>query len=133
MWFRVDPRLPTPVYQQIVDGIKEAVAKGVLPPGERLPSVREMAALMTLNHNTVAKAYQELERERVIEVLRGRGTFVSEPSPVPDRQAKLKKMADTIRQLLVQAHYLQVDDQDLLKMVQDELSQWTVERGGRDA
>lgn len=130
MWFRVDPRLPTPVYQQIVDGVKEAVAKGVLPPGERLPSVREMAALMTLNHNTVAKAYQELERERVIDVLRGRGTFVAEPGRVPDREDRIGKMADTIKQLLVEAHHLRMTDRDLLQMVQDIVSQWTAARGG---
>lgn len=133
MWFRVDPRLPTPVYQQIVDGVKTAVAKGILPPGERLPAVREMASFMTLNHNTVAKAYQQLERERVIEVLRGRGTFVSELGSVPNREERKRKMADTIKQLLVEAHHLQMTNDDLLQMVQQELCLWTAERGRNDA
>ncbi len=129
MWFRVDPRLATPVYQQVVDGVKEAVAKGLLRQGDRLPSVRELATLMTLNHNTVAKAYQELERERVIEVIRGRGTYVAEPGTLPDRTERVAKMSETIKQLLIEAHHLQMTEGDLLTLFQEGMSEWQREKG----
>ncbi|CEO88169.1 GntR family transcriptional regulator [Syntrophaceticus schinkii] len=77
MWFDIDQRSSTPIYQQLVEGVKQAVARGILIQGEKLPSVRELAARITINPNTIAKAYQELEREGVIETLRGRGTFVA--------------------------------------------------------
>ena len=76
--FKIDMRSRTPIYEQIIDSIKELVVKGVLIPGERLPSVRDMAKEMTLNPNTVQKAYQELERQGIISTLRGKGTFISE-------------------------------------------------------
>ncbi len=129
MWFRVDPRLPTPVYQQVVDGIKEAVAKGLLKPRDRLPAVRELAMLMMLNHNTVAKAYQELERERVIEVIRGRGTYVAAPSLLANRSERIVKMSETIKQLCVEAYYLQMTEDDLLTLFQDLMNEWKREKG----
>ncbi len=129
MWFRIDARSPTPIYQQIVDGIKEAVAKNVLQGGERLPSVRELAGLMTLNHNTVAKAYQELERERVIEVVRGRGTFVAEPGSTPDRAERVAHMKDIMKQLWVEAHHLQMTSQDLMTLMKSAVHEWDQERG----
>ncbi|WP_304457875.1 GntR family transcriptional regulator [Alicyclobacillus sendaiensis] len=108
LWLRVDPRSPTPVYQQIVDGIKAAVAAGWLKPGDRLPSVRDLAVSLAINHNTVAKAYQELERSRVIEVVRGRGTFVANPGqrPPPDVEERVHKLRDTLRLAWIEAYHL---------------------------
>ena len=77
MWFDIDQRSSTPIYRQLVDGVKQAVARGILVQGEKLPSVRELAVRIAINPNTIAKAYQELEREEVIETLRGKGTFVA--------------------------------------------------------
>lgn len=127
MWFVVDPRLPTPVYQQVVDGVKTAVAKGVLASGDKLPSVRELATLMTLNHNTVAKAYQQLERERVIEVVQGRGTYIAPPGRVPDRQQRIQDMMSMMQQIFVAAHYLQLSADDLGTLFQEARDEW--ERG----
>ena len=129
MWFRVEPRLPKPVYQQVVDGVKESVAKGLLSDGDRLPSVRELAAEMMLNPNTVAKAYRELERERVIEVVRGRGTYVAKPGPRPDHQERLDNMTDGIKQLLIEAHHLQMTEDDLVKLVHKAIAEWKRDGG----
>jgi len=127
MWFRVDPRLPKPVYQQVVDGVREAVAKGLLREGDKLPSVRELATLMTLNHNTIAKAYQQLEREHVIDVVQGRGTFIAASRLLPDRQERIKKMNDIMKQMIVEAHYLQLSEDDLLALLRGAIREW--ERG----
>lgn len=130
MWLRVDPRASTPVYRQIVDAIKEDVARGVLLTGDRLPSVRDLAVDLTLNHNTVARAYQELEREQVIDVLRGRGAFVAAvrtDRPGPER---LEAVEGLIRRLLVEAHHLQLGDDELLAKVRAGLGEFRREKGG---
>ena len=75
---KVDPRSSTPIYEQIELGIKELILKGALKAGEKLPSVREMSSILTINPNTISKAYGELEREGIIETLRGKGTFITD-------------------------------------------------------
>ena len=129
MWLSVDPRSPKPVYQQVVEGVKEAVARGLVACGDRLPSVRELATTMTLNHNTVARAYQELERERVIEVVRGRGTFIAASGPRPDREDRVRAMAARMREMLVEAHHLQMSEDDLLELFRATVDAWRRERG----
>lgn len=132
MWFPVNPRSATPIYQQLVDGIKESVAKGVLPYGTKLPSVRELASTLTLNHNTVAKAYQQLEREGVIEVIQGRGTYVTAafPGEPPDYRARLAKLEDMMKQMLVEAHYLNLGDDALLSLLVATMNEWKKGRTG---
>jgi GntR family transcriptional regulator len=72
----VDPRSGVPIYLQIIEQIKRSVALGVLQSGEQLPTVKQLAIDLTVNPNTVARAYRELEREEVIETAPGRGSFV---------------------------------------------------------
>jgi GntR family transcriptional regulator len=67
-----------PIYQQIMNGIKQDIVSGARKPGDKLQSVREMAEALTVNPNTVQRAYQELEREGVSETRRGTGTFIVE-------------------------------------------------------
>lgn len=67
-----------PIYLQIMRDIKRAIVTGELRPGDRLPSVRERAEALTVNPNTVQRAYQELEREGVSETRRGTGSFIVE-------------------------------------------------------
>ncbi len=72
----VDPRSGVPIYLQIIEQVKRSVALGVLQAGEQLPTVKQLAIDLTVNPNTVARAYRELEREDVIETSPGRGSFV---------------------------------------------------------
>jgi GntR family transcriptional regulator len=74
--FIVDPRSGVPLYLQLTQQVKRAVALGTLSPGEQLPTVKALALELTINANTVARAYRELEREQVIETSPGRGSFV---------------------------------------------------------
>jgi GntR family transcriptional regulator len=124
MWLHVDPRSPVPMYQQVVEGVKEAVARGGLKPGDKLPAVRELAMELTINHNTVAKAYQELEREGVIEVIRGRGTFIAQSPVVPDPTAKLRELKEAMVKWIVEAHHLRMSDEELLELFQSVLREW---------
>ena len=74
--FTVDASSGGPIYVQIVEQIKRFVALGVLGAGEQLPTVKQLALDLTVNPNTVARAYRELERDAVIETAVGRGSFV---------------------------------------------------------
>ena len=139
MWFDVDPRSDVPIYQQLVDGVKEAVARGILAPGDKLPSVRELAGRIAINPNTIAKAYQEMEREGIIETLRGRGTFVAEVRTRGiDREEKMGRMREMLEKVLVEAYYLQMEEDEVLAMAEeiirsgtgrggDRMSRWAIE------
>ena len=105
------------MYQQVIDGIKSAVAKGLLQPGDKLPSVRDLALDLTLNHNTVAKAYTELERNHVIEVIRGRGTFIATNPSVPNAATRIEQLREAITRCVIEAHHLQLRDEDVVQMV----------------
>jgi GntR family transcriptional regulator len=86
--FPVDPDDPRPLYVQIVDEVRRSILRRSLRPEDPLPSVRELAGDLRLNPNTVQNAYRELEREGLVYVRRGQGTFVSpsvEPAPVRER------------------------------------------------
>lgn len=135
MWFQVNPRSAVPMYQQVIDGVKSAVAKGLLQPGEKLPAVRELALELTINHNTVAKSYAELEREQVIEVIRGRGTFVPLHPSVPNAEIRMKELRESVSRLVIEAHHLQVSDEIFLNMVKNLLAELhgDAETGGEDA
>ena len=74
---KVTPGANRPIYRQIIDQVRQAVATGELAVGDGLPSVRQLAEELVLNHNTVAKAYAELVREGVLESRHGRGVFVA--------------------------------------------------------
>lgn len=74
----INPRSHVPIYLQIADGVREAVAAGIYRPGEPLPSLRALALEVQVNPNTVQKAYDELAREGLVYSQRGRGLFVSE-------------------------------------------------------
>ena len=74
--FTVDPRSGVPLYLQLIEQITRAVALGSLARGEQLPTVKALALNLTINPNTVARVYRELERDGVIETSPGRGSFV---------------------------------------------------------
>ncbi|ADG05147.1 GntR family transcriptional regulator [Kyrpidia tusciae] len=130
MWLRIDPRSEVPLYQQIVDQVREAVARRWLEPGTRLPSVRELAVQLALNHNTVAKAYQELEREGLIETLRGRGTFVAKPNPRTPSPDDVAWMEKQIRQLLIAAYHLGIEPKVWLEIAGRVVAGWSQSEGG---
>jgi GntR family transcriptional regulator len=91
--FTVDPRSGVPLYLQLIDQIKRAVALGTLAPGEQLPTVKALAVMLTINPNTVARAYRDLERDGVIETSPGRGSFVRADGAPGDPRRVLSDVA----------------------------------------
>ena len=83
----LDYRDARPIYSQIVDNFRSQIAAGVLQEGDRLPSVRELATQLTINPNTIQRAYRELEAAGWIATVAGKGCFVSHPPVHSDNQA----------------------------------------------
>ncbi|MGD6816963.1 GntR family transcriptional regulator [Metabacillus sp. 113a] len=106
---QIDPRSSTPIYEQVVQSMKELCLKGALKPGDKLPSVRELATIIIANPNTVSKAYKELEREGIIETLRGRGTFVSENVKIKLDEGKTEMLKEQLKTLIIDAAYAGID------------------------
>lgn len=95
MAMHLNPTSGVPLYLQLIEQIKLGIETGVIRAGEQLPSVRKMAEDLVINPNTVARAYRELEQERVIELRHGAGAFVAE-GIIP--RAKLMSQAQTVIQ-----------------------------------
>ena len=102
---KVDPRSSTPIYEQIELGIKELILKGALQGGEKIPSVREMAGILTINPNTISKAYGELEREGIIETLRGKGTYVVDNFKMKVDENKIQYISEELKKIILEASY----------------------------
>lgn len=115
----VDSRSSKPIYKQIIDSIKEDIIKGILKPGDKLPSVRELASMITINPNTISKAYKELERMKTIEVIRGRGTFVCENYNPVISEEKIKEIREHMKKIIIEAHYAGIDKDKLMKMMNE--------------
>ena len=96
MTFVLDPSSGVPIYRQIIDQVRYGIAAGRLRPGNQLPTVRALAVELSVNPNTVIKAYTELERDGVVTTEQGTGTFVAaqEQPPVSgaDQKAKLRAL-----------------------------------------
>ena len=110
---QLDPRSNTPIWEQIVHNVKELVLKAILAPNDKLPSVRELASSLVINPNTVSKAYQELERQGIIETLRGKGTFVSQSITPTQDERKIAMVEKQFHQLLLEASYLGISKEKI--------------------
>ncbi len=112
-----------PVYLQIVQQVKVAAAGGTLRPGDALPSVRSLAEELRINRNTAARAYAELESEGVIETRQGSGCFLKANGASPLRRAvRSERIIAELDALIVQAHHLQISDDDLKSLLADRLA-----------
>ena len=108
-----------PIYQQIVSQVRYLVAAGRLQPGEELPPIRVLAEQLTVNPNTVARAYLELEHAGIVTKRHGSGTYVSEArSPLPQRE-KTKILAKRVDALLTEARHLEVELSEVIKLLRE--------------
>ena len=119
MRFQLNFKSGKPVYLQLVDQVKSAAASGVVQAGDPLPSIRPLAEELRVNRNTVAKAYAELENQRVIETVAGKGCFVRASSSPFRKDVRLKLVAETIDDAVVQAHHLQVNKAEFLRLAEE--------------
>ena len=117
--FIIDSRSSTPIYSQIINEVKESIIKGIIEPGDKLPSVRELAEMLTVSPNTISKAYVELERLKIIETLRGKGTFVALDYKPKVEEEKMTKLKKEFKKLLMDAHYMGINKEDIKNIVEE--------------
>jgi GntR family transcriptional regulator len=125
MMIELDFRSRVPIYVQLVDRIKHLVATEVLQPGDQLPTVRQLAADLRVNFNTIARAYRMLDEAGVISTQQGRGTYVLEPLP-PDRADRLRKAAleELARTLVREAHRMGFEPDEVQQAYEIMVNQW---------
>jgi GntR family transcriptional regulator len=126
---RLDPDSGVPAYRQIIDQVLAGIASGALAQGDQLPTVRQMAVDLTINPNTVVRAYRELEIRNVLETQQGTGTFISQAKPKRDeveRERQLDQLAAdaaaragqvglTVAELIARLKELQADRKERSK------------------
>lgn len=119
MRFQLNLKSGKPVYLQLVDQVKAAVASGAVREGDPLPSIRVLAEDLRVNRNTVAKAYAELERQGVVETPAGKGVFVGVTQSPFRKDVRLRLLTKEVDDAVVQAHHLQVQRADFLRLVEE--------------
>ncbi|TET96123.1 MAG: GntR family transcriptional regulator [Anaerolineales bacterium] len=125
MFTELDFRSHIPIYTQMVDRIKHLVASGVLEPGDQLPTVRQMAAELRVNFNTIARAYRILDEEGVISTQQGRGTYVLEPMP-PERASRIRSAAleGMTKSFLEHAHQVGFKPEEVSMLLDELIASW---------
>ena len=103
MQISIDTRSGVPFYRQIIEQVKFAIARDDLRPGDRLPTVRQLAVDLSINPNTVIRAYRELEIEGMIDTHQGSGTFVSDHRPDIDRLEQQRMLDQILTDMLARA------------------------------
>jgi GntR family transcriptional regulator len=120
----VDPRSGVPIYLQIIEQVKRSVALGILQSGEQLPTVKQLAIDLTVNPNTVARAYRELEREQVIETSPGRGSFVRTNGVADSPKVAAEIAADALDVALREAKSVGMTREDLRSLLDAAVERW---------
>lgn len=116
--FQLDFRERRPLYEQLKEKIKELIISGVLKPDDKIPSVREMAQSLTINPNTIQKAYKDLETEGFIYSVRAKGSFVS-PCDHVVNEVRLDELWGEMARILAELIYLNVAKEQVLSFVND--------------
>ncbi|GEM01182.1 GntR family transcriptional regulator [Halolactibacillus halophilus] len=115
--FDIDLRSRDPIYQQLVDKYKQLIMNHILEPDEKLPSVRQLAEELTVNPNTIQKAYRQLEQENFIYSVKGRGSFVQalENHVAGER---IEEIRTDLEPLVKEALFLGVEETTLIEWIQ---------------
>lgn len=125
--FQIDLKSRKPIYEQIVERFKQLIIKEILKDDEKIPSVRELAKELTINPNTIQKAYRELERQGYIYSVRGRGNFVSNKIEKVDVE-KMNNLKQEIQKSLAELIYLGIEKDELVELIE---STYEAVKGGK--
>jgi GntR family transcriptional regulator len=129
IYLAVDLQSADPPYLQIIEQVKRLVRAGTLKPGTPLPPVRQLAVELSINPNTVAKAYLLLEREGILRTMRRRGSFVAEAARDKAREAVTQRVDDALDRLVRQAEELGMDREELLTAIKRKLEEGQESKG----
>ena len=138
MLLDIDTNSPVPIYEQIVTQVIFGIAANAAPPGTLIPSVRDLAGRVLVHPNTVARAFQELERRGVVAAKRGRGMEVTAEGPLACRAQRREIVRSRIREALREAASSALTPDEIRKLVEEELARangksYRTEKGGHQA
>ena len=106
-----------PIYEQIKDGLKKLIVSGAMAADEKLPSVRVLATQLSINPNTIQRAYNELENEGFIYSIPGKGSLAS--ATVDSGESRKRELEEKIREMAAELRYLGVSEEELLTLVKE--------------
>jgi len=116
--FRIDPKSGVPFYRQIIEQVKFAMARGDLQPGTQLPTVRQLAVDLSINPNTVIRAYREMEIEGLLDTHQGSGTFVGSRKADIDDIERQRMLDQIITEMLARASSYGLSFEEVLRGLQ---------------
>ena len=117
--FRLDPRSGVPVYRQLIDQVMGGMAAGTLAAGHQLPTVRQVAVDLSINPNTVVRAYRELEIRGVLETQQGTGTFISQQKVKRDDVERERQLTQLVADFVARAGAAGFTIDDLLEQLKE--------------
>ena len=125
LWIQITPGSDEPIYVQIVEQVGEAIAKGQLASGDKLPAVRKLAAELVINPNTVARAYTILEQSGLVTTKTGSGTFVANPKLRSKDTADINILSERMDTLIARSLNLGLEPEDIISMLKGRLEKFT--------
>ena len=117
--FQIDLKSRKAIYEQVVDNFKELIIAGILKPDEKVPSVRDMAKELTINPNTIQKAYKELENRGYFYSVSGLGSFVAVPTEAYANSARIKELKEVLVQTLNELVFLGCSKEEIADTMKD--------------
>ncbi len=132
LWMQITPGTDKAVYVQIMDQVSEAVARGELKPGDRLPAVRKLAAELVVNPNTVARAYTLLEQSGLVSTKTGSGTFVSDPRLRRRDAADLNLLTERMDTVIARALTLGLEPEALVSLFSERMQRFVPHSSKRE-
>ena len=126
MIFRLNPASGQPLYLQLMEQVRHAVEIGVLQDGDVMPSIRALAEELVISHNTIAKAYMELQHEGLLELRHGSGAYISAPRSGKARAAKLVSAQTRVREMIEDLREDGFSADEIRRLFEAQLSYTTV-------
>jgi GntR family transcriptional regulator len=123
MNLRIDPRSAQPLFEQIAFAVKEAVARGELQAGQKLPSVRELAQDLAINPNTVVRAYDALTRDGVVVRRQGAGCFVTGRTSALNGRERRRQLDELVGRMVTEAFHLGFSAEDVRAATDEALAE----------
>ena len=117
--FQIDLKSRKAIYEQVVDNFKELIIAGVLKPDEKVPSVRDMAKELTINPNTIQKAYKELENKGYFYSVSGLGSFVAVPAEAHVNSARVVELKGTLKSTIDELVFLKCPKEEIKSVINE--------------
>ena len=121
MLFKLNPQAGQPLYLQLMQQIRHAVETGVLQRGDQLPGIRTLAEEIVVSHNTVAKAYSELEHEGLLEIRHGSGAYISTKGASKSRSERVRLAQERVRALVEELQQERFSAEEIRRLFEAEL------------